>query len=142
MSDDQKKKSAFWLHPDTKKKIMELYKNDNCGSQSEFVEKAILFYSSYIHTQNTGDFLPKTLSSMLTGIVQTTEDRLSRITFKLALEVCMMMHIIAELNELPDSYLNKLRDKCVKEVKKSIGTVNLKTVVLSHDEFSLESMGE
>ena len=142
MSDELKKKSAFWLHPDTKNKIVELYKKDNCSSQSEFIEKAVLFYSGYIHTQNAGDFLPKTLSSMLTGIVQTTEDRISRVTFKLALEVCMMMHIFAELNDLPEEYLNKLRGKCVKEVKKSIGAVNLISAVNSHDEFNFAESGD
>lgn len=142
MGDNQKTKSAFWLNPETKAKIMELYKKDNCLSQSEFVEKAVLFYSGYIHTKNAGDFLPKTLSSMLSGIVQTTEDRLSRVTFKLALEVCMMMHIFAELNELPEPYLNKLRGKCMKEVKKSIGAVNLNNAVLSHDELNREGNGD
>ncbi|MCL2697558.1 MAG: hypothetical protein FWE74_05705 [Oscillospiraceae bacterium] len=141
MNNDLKKKSAFWLHPHVKNKIMELYKKDNCSSQSEFVEKAVLFYSGFIHTQNAGDFLPKTLASMLTGIVQTTENRISRVTFKLALEICMMMHIIAELNELPENYLTKLRGKCVKEVKKSIGAVNFESVVKSHDEFNCEEVG-
>ena len=142
MNDDVKKKSAFWLNPETKNMIIELYKKDNCSSQSEFVEKAVLFYSGYIHTQNTGSFLSQTLSSMLTGIVQTSEDRLARVTFKLALEVCMMMHIFAELNELPEAYLNKLRGKCVKEVKKSIGAVNLNNAVKIHDEFNRDEVGD
>ena len=142
MGDDVKKKSAFWLNPDTKNMIMELYKKDNCASQSEFVEKAVMFYGGYIHAQNTGDFLPRTLSSMITGIIQTTEDRLARVTFKLALEVCMMMHIFAELNELPEDYLNKLRGKCVKEVKKSIGAVNLNHAVKTHDDFNRDEFGD
>ena len=52
------------------------------------------------------------------------------------------MHVFAELNELPDTYLNKLRGKCVREVKKSIGAVNLNTAVNSHDEFNSENMGD
>jgi hypothetical protein len=50
----------------------------------------------------------------------------------------MMMHVIAETTELSDSYLTKLRGRCVKEVKKSIGTVRLDTAVSSHDEFGDE----
>jgi len=139
MNTDNKRKSAFWLHPEIKKIIMKQYKNDNCASQSEFVEKAITFYSGFINTQNTGEFLPKTLSSIITGIVQTSEDRIARVTFKLAVEICMMMHVLAELNNLPDDYLHRLRGKCVKEVKKSIGTVSLDKAVRNHEEFNRES---
>ena len=142
MNDDVKKKSAFWLTADTKNKIMELYKKDDCSSQSEFIEKAVIFYSGYIHAQNTGVFLPQTLSSMIEGIIKATENRLARVTFKLALEVCMMMHIFAELNELPEAYLNKLRGKCVKEIKKSIGALNLNNAVKSHDEFNRDEMSD
>lgn len=30
----------------------------NCGSQSEFVEKAVRFYDGYLKVQNAGAFLP------------------------------------------------------------------------------------
>jgi len=142
MNQNIKKKYAFWMRADVKDKIVELYKKDNCSSQSEFIEKAVLFYSDYIMLQNAGDFLPKTLASMISGIVQTTEDRISRVIFKLALEESMLMHIIAELNELPEPYLNKLRGKCAKEIKRSIGSVNLGVAVNTHDEFSREEIGD
>ena len=35
---------------------------DNCGSQSEFVEKAIRFYDGYVHANKTGAYLPRALS--------------------------------------------------------------------------------
>ena len=138
MNNEIKKKYAFWMHSDIKNMIMELYKKDNCSSQSEFIEKAILFYGGYINTQNASEYLPKSLASLISGIVQSSEDRIARVLFKLALEECMMMHIFAELNELPDAYLNKLRGKCVREIKKSIGAISLNTAVNSHDEFNSE----
>ena len=142
MNPDNKKKHAFWLHPEVKNRIVESYRKDNCSSQSEFIEKAVLFYSGYISAQDASEYLPKALASLLSGIVQTTEDRLARVTFKLALEVCMMMHVMAELNDLPDDYLSKLRGKCVKEVKKSIGSVSLEKAVYRHDEFNPENIGD
>ena len=38
---DVKKKHAFWLTPETKDLVEQVYAADNCKSQSEFVEKAI-----------------------------------------------------------------------------------------------------
>ena len=39
-----KKKHVFWLTPEAKTMVEEDARADNCGSQSEFVEKAIRFY--------------------------------------------------------------------------------------------------
>ena len=141
-SEEKKKRLPLWLYPSTLNIVDDSLKKNNCKSRSEYIEKAVLFYSGYINTQNASEYLPNTLASLLSGIVQTTEDRLARVTFKLALEVCMMMHVMAELNDLPESYLNKLRGKCAKEVKKSIGAVNLISAVNSHDEFNRAESGD
>jgi len=141
-STETKTRIPLWLYPGTLALVDESFKNENCKSRSEFIEKAILFYSDYITMKSAGDFLPKTLSSILSGIVQTTEDRVARLLFKLAVEQCMMMHVIAETSELPERYLEKLRGKCVKEVKKSIGAVRFDSAVGGHDEFSLDHLGE
>ena len=45
-----KRKHAFWLTPEAKAMVEEDAHADNCGSQSEFVEKAIRFYGGYLHT--------------------------------------------------------------------------------------------
>ena len=44
-----KRKHAFWLTPEAKAMVEDAHA-DNCGGQSEFVEKAIRFYDGYLHT--------------------------------------------------------------------------------------------
>lgn len=44
MSFENKVKFALWAYPETLKNVEVHYKNDNCRSQSEFIEKAIKFY--------------------------------------------------------------------------------------------------
>ena len=39
----------------------------NCGSQSEFVEKAVWFYDGYLKVQNAGAFLPHAVADVLKG---------------------------------------------------------------------------
>ena len=39
-----KEKYAIWVHPEIKEKVRELYKYDDCRTQSEFMEKAARFY--------------------------------------------------------------------------------------------------
>ena len=39
-----KEKFALWLTPEAKRLIEKKYQEDNCGSKSEFIEKAVRFY--------------------------------------------------------------------------------------------------
>ena len=47
---NNKEKYAFWLTPEAKKMVESDVTLGNCGSQSEFVEKAIRFYATKIST--------------------------------------------------------------------------------------------
>ena len=38
---ENKKKFALWMYPDTLEKVEKIYREDNCGSRSEFIEKAV-----------------------------------------------------------------------------------------------------
>ena len=44
-----KVKFALWLTPETRALVEENYRADNCKSQSEYIEKAIEFYSGLAH---------------------------------------------------------------------------------------------
>ena len=49
----------------------------NCGSQSEFVEKAVRFYDGYLKVQNAGAFLPHAVSDVLEGTLGVFANRMS-----------------------------------------------------------------
>ena len=55
-----KRKHAFWLTDEAKTMVEIDFQLDNCGSQSEFVEKAIRFYDGYVHANKTGAFAMST----------------------------------------------------------------------------------
>lgn len=40
-----KRKFALWIKDSTPNKVENIYKEDNCSSRSEFIEKAIIFIS-------------------------------------------------------------------------------------------------
>ena len=63
MEEHGKSRHTIWLPDETWNRVKLLYKEDNCFSQSEFVEKAIRFYDGYLHTAKSSDFLPKVLLS-------------------------------------------------------------------------------
>ena len=80
--------------------MKELMPMDNCQTQNEFIEKAIRFYAGYLMGNAASDFLPQALVSAIRGTLQDSENRTSRLLFKLAVEVDMMMHLFATAMEI------------------------------------------
>lgn len=123
-----KKKFPLWIYPETRKLVTDWYEKDNCQSQSEFIEKAIRFYCGYISAEEGVRFLPAAITSAMTGMVDSLENRLARLIFKLAVEMSMMMNILASNTDVDENTLRRLRGKCVSDVKKSIGTITFEDV--------------
>ena len=74
-------------------------------------------------------FCPRLSSPPSGGTLQDSENRTSRLLFKLAVEVDMMMHLFATAMEIEPEILGKLRGLCVREIKKTNGSISLKDVV-------------
>ena len=97
----------------------------NCGSRSEFIEKAIIFYIGYLSSNDNSQYLPNILTSTLKSIVAESDNRMNRMIFKLAVELAMTMNVVAATQNIDKELLNKLRGECVKEVKRLNGSFSL-----------------
>jgi len=126
---DNKQKFALWTYPETQEMVQKMYKENNCKSRSEFIEKAVRFYCGYLSAKNALEFLPTAITSAVSGAVQSSENRIARLLFKLAVEMGMMMNVVAAGADVDDVSLGRLRGKCVEDVKKSIGAVNFDEVL-------------
>ena len=80
---ENKKKFALWVYPDTLEKIENIYREDDCESKSEFIEKAINFYIGYLTTEDKKNYLPSIVTSTLKAIVDSSDTRQNRMMFKL-----------------------------------------------------------
>lgn len=118
-------KFPLWLYPDTRERVRELYCSDGCHSQSEFIEKAIRFYIGYITADDDTSYLPNAFLSTMKAIAEESDNRQSRMLFKLAVEMAMMMNLIAASQDIDEASLAKLRGECVKEVKRLNGNFKL-----------------
>lgn len=70
-----KEKFPLWAKPETLKSVKEIYRSDNCRSQSEFIEKAILFYLGYLTADQPKSFLPNMFISTMKSIVTESDIR-------------------------------------------------------------------
>ena len=125
----EKIKFALRMSPETQQLVKEMCPRDNCQTQNEFIEKAIHFYAGYVSGQEATAYLPPALVTVLRSTVKASEDRICRLLFKLAVEMDMMMNVLAYGMEIRDDTLRDLRGHCVQNVKKTNGSVTLDKAV-------------
>ena len=124
MSFENKVKFALWAYPETLKNVEVHYKNDNCRSQSEFIEKAIKFYIGYLSEEDNVNYLSPMITETVKAQIKGTEQRLSRLLFKVAVELGKLSHMTAAVNEVDDDTLNSIHAMCVNEVRKINGIID------------------
>ncbi len=124
-----KHKIAVYLHPETMKQLEQVYREDGCRSRTEFIEKAVRFYLAYLSASDSQSLLPNSFLSNMKSIVAESDNRVSRLLFKLAVEMAMMVNLLASISDVDDLMLDRLRGECVKEIKKLNGAFSLEEAV-------------
>lgn len=124
-----KQSTGVYFDDEMLEEIKGSMKRANCSSRSEFVNKAVRFYLGYLETAENGSTLFPVLDNALDGRMKVQETRLSRILFKLAVEVAIMSHIVAGTNEVTDGQLASIRKLCVDEVKRLSGRYSMEDAV-------------
>lgn len=119
---ENKRKFPFWARPETLEKVEKIYREDNCRSRSEFIEKAVEFYYGYLTSREPDSYLPSVVTSTLKSIVAESDNRQSRMLFKLAVETAILQNLVAATQEIDPVSLERLRGECVKEVKRLNGS--------------------
>ena len=97
---ENKRKFAWWVKDSTIELVGKLYKDDDCTSRSEFIEKAVIFYAGYLSTENAKGYLPNVVTSTLKAIVDNSDNRQNRMMFKLAVEIAIVQNLIAATQDI------------------------------------------
>ena len=127
--DENKVRTAFYGEK-SQLQIMDGYlKQANCRSRNEFINKAIRHYIAARQKETDSEFLTPALESVLSGMLGDTENRISRIIFKLATELSMLFHFTASLYDVTEDEIDKLRKYCVDEVSRLNGGISLKAAI-------------
>lgn len=124
MVKDKVKFSLFLTH-EARDMVKEEFKQDNCATQSEFVEKAVRFYVGYLHADRDSRFLPEVLSQELDGKLDLLAKRIGRMLFKLSVDDAVMSHLVAYATSMDRQKLQDLRNKCIQDVRRTNGEIDL-----------------
>ncbi len=123
MAEKERVKVPLRLSKEQLSKLDAYVKLAQADSRNQFLIDAIEFYGGYISSEKN-KFLPTAIASAMVGIVDNSEDRISRIIFKNTVELSMVMNILAAVAEIDENKLRALRAKCIKDVKGTIGQIN------------------
>lgn len=124
-----KEKMAVYFQAETIKKIEQEYREDNCSSKTEFIEKAVKFYIGYLRQKEEVNYLSPMITETVKATIKGTEQRLARLIFKVAVELGKLSHMTAALNDVDDETLKSLHAMCVNEVRKINGIIDYEDAV-------------
>lgn len=121
-----KVKLSVWVLPETKDKIAQFYKADNCTAPGPFVDKAVEFYAGFLTAQDASQYLPRVLDAVMDGHFKSMKNKLGRLLFKYAVEANISNHILAYDTDIDLEQLERLRNRSVREVQESNGEISFK----------------
>ncbi len=120
---------GLYIKESTLNLAKEHYAFDNCKSVSEFICKAIRFYSEFLALEDSSDVIPNIISATLKDISRESNNKQGRMLFKIAVELSILSNVIAAQQNLTDEDIERLRGACVTEVKKLNGALSFEDSV-------------
>ena len=139
MSKSSETKSRLTFRPsdETRRRIEQWYKADNCSSLNDFIEKAVNDYIDRLEINDDNRVLPTAISSAINGRLGLLEKNLSSLSFNHAVELDMLVSIVAEAFNFSREDLQRLRAQSVKNVKNTNGRISLEKRAQRTDEYEM-----
>ena len=117
-------KKTFYFSDEALAKAELNARKHNFSSSGTFIEEAIHFYSGYINSKENKEFFARIFLSTFKGVIDSFEDRISRLLFKNAVEISMLLHVVSATMDITQDDLTRLRGTCIAEVKKNNGNIS------------------
>ena len=140
MSKNGETKSRLTFRPsdETRRRIEQWYKADDCSSLNDFVEKAVNDYIDRLEIKDDNRVLPLAITSAIDGRLGLLEKNLSSLSFNHTVELDMLVSIVAEAFNFSREDLQRLRAQSVKNVRNTNGRISLEKRALRRDEYEMD----
>ncbi len=121
---DNKDRLTYRPEPETKQKIERWYREDNCRSKNEFIEKAVNRYADML-SAGESTTLPRAVQSAIDNRLKPFKDRISSLLYKQAVEMDMMTSLVLQSLNVSEEVLRQERAKSIAAVKKTNGQLRM-----------------
>ena len=137
-NNETKSRLTFRPSDETRRRIEQWYKADNCSSLNVFIEKAVNNYIDRLEINDDNRVLPLAITSAIDGRLGLLEKNLSSLSFNHAVELDMLVGIIAEAFNFSREDLQRLRAQSVKNVRNTNGRISLEKRAQQRDEYEMD----
>ena len=114
----------FRMTDETASKIERWYREDNCRSKNEFIEKAVNFYADAL-AAGESTVLPRAVQSAIDARLKLFEDRMASLLYKQAVEMDMMTSLVLQSLNVSEEVLRQERAKSIAAVKHTNGQLRM-----------------
>ena len=121
---ENKQKYAYWLEPSLVGEMESMLTEANATSKGDFVRQAIKFYMAYLRQEKSIDFLSPLLARTIKSEVESVEQNISKMLFKLAVEQGKIANMIASEYDIPDANMEQLHKSCASRVAETNGIIS------------------
>lgn len=94
-------------------------------TRNDFIRAGVEFYLQWLERGDSETFLTPALEQVITAKLRDSENRMSRILFKIAVEQNFLAHILASTTELQDYQIRKLYQDAIDEVRETNGSISV-----------------
>ncbi len=122
---DEKSIITVRISKNKKQEIQDLLEDAHVKSVNSFTLKAIDFYLGYIKQNKNLNYISPILASAIKGEMKNIEHNLSEIIFKMAVQLSMIIQIVADEKEFHPEYLETLYKWCAEKVGSTNGIISL-----------------
>ncbi len=129
LTEDTKERYSIFIHQATIELVKNNYKQAGFKCASDYVEAAVKFYYEYSQLQSASDLLSSTVTNILKDILREHANKQGRMMFKMAVELSIMMNVIAAEFKIDELTLDRLRGACTNEVKRINGAISFEDAV-------------
>ncbi len=114
-----------YLTPAQIAELRMLQGKENMKNDSEFISNAVTFYSGYLQSQNASTFLCHVITDFIEVFIGNKLRYIQTNLYRLAVEIDMMMHLIAATVDVDDKTLEALRKTAEKDVQRMRGNIKV-----------------
>ena len=108
-------------------------KGCDCSNRSELIEQALRFYLATREVEQCSDLLVPELAECISAASDEGVTKISKGLFRYAVEVEMLIALLAETFEVSKNHLKDVRREAVNNVRRTRGKINLDDLIMRNE---------
>ena len=128
MDSENKQRVSLYLDKQTVKTIDVFIKKHSLHSRNEFFERAVENLIADEAIKTGGDVMSEKLAKAVENVSEDNAKAISKGLFRYAVQLEMLMRVIAKTNHFTDDELEEMRREAVNNVRRTRGRIKLEDI--------------